>query len=78
MSNANFLFLFRGGDAAALISPEKMQAHMEQWGQWMKKLNEQGHLQGGDPLEMGGRVIRGTKKLVSDGPYAEAKDVVAG
>jgi len=32
----------------------------------------------GHPLEAGGKVVRGTQKSVTDGPYAEAKDIVGG
>ena len=33
---------------------------------------------GPPPLENGGKVVRGTAKTVTDGPYAEAKDLVSG
>ncbi len=32
----------------------------------------------GHPLEDAGKVVSGAKKMVKDGPFAEAKDVVAG
>lgn len=30
------------------------------------------------PLERSGKVVRGTKQVVTDGPYVEAKDLVLG
>src|SRR2546427_4681135 len=33
---------------------------------------------GGDPLEAGGKQVKGKKKTVVDGPFAEAKDLVGG
>ena len=32
----------------------------------------------GESLEAGGKLVRGEKQVVTDGPYAEAKDVVGG
>jgi hypothetical protein len=38
-----------------------------------------GHAAAGPPpLENGGNVVRGSAKAVTDGPYAEAKDLVSG
>ena len=38
-----------------------------------------GHAETGPgPLQNGGRVVRGSAKAVTDGPYAEAKDLVSG
>jgi hypothetical protein len=73
---ADYLYLFRGGDP--LPSPEAMQAHMQKWMAWMKELSAKGHFKGGEPLETSGKVLRGRNKSVTDGPYAEAKDVVGG
>ena len=39
---SEFILLFRGGDARDLQqSPEKWQAHMQKWMQWMGQLSEQ-------------------------------------
>jgi hypothetical protein len=38
-----------------------------------------GHAEvGPPPLENGGKVVRGSAKAMTDGPYAEAKDLVSG
>src|SRR5687768_11278111 len=74
-----YLLLFRGGDAeTAQQSPEKWQAHMQKWMQWMGGLKEQGKLIGAQPLNPQGRVVRGSKKIVSDGPFMEGKEMVGG
>ncbi len=76
---SEYLLLFRGGDAAtAQQSPEKWQAHMQKWMQWMGELKEEGKLIGAQPLVNTGKVISGTKKLVTDGPYMEGKEIVGG
>jgi hypothetical protein len=74
---SDFTFLYRGRDTNA--SPEQMQKTMEKWRTWFKQLGEQGHLKDiGHPLEHSGKVVRGKQKSVTDGPFAEAKDVVGG
>jgi hypothetical protein len=74
---SEFTYLFRGRDTSA--SPEQMQKTMEKWVSWFKELGAKGHLKDpGHPLEHVGKVVRGKKKIVNDGPYAEAKDVVGG
>jgi hypothetical protein len=74
---SEFTYLFRGRETSA--SPEQMQKTMEKWVAWFKDLGAKGHLKDpGHPLEHVGKVVRGKKKIVNDGPYAEAKDVVGG
>ncbi len=74
---SEFTFLYRGRDTKA--SPEQMQKTMEKWRTWFKELGEKGHLTDiGHPLEDTGKVVKGKQKSVTDGPFAEAKDVVGG
>jgi hypothetical protein len=52
---------------------------MEKWVAWFKDLGANGHLKDpGHPLEHTGKVVKGKQKMVTDGPYAETKDVVGG
>jgi hypothetical protein len=45
----------------------------------MKELGEKGHLKDqGHPLERAGKLVKGKQKAVTDGPFAEAKDVIGG
>jgi hypothetical protein len=45
---------------------------------WFKDLAEKGHVvDRGQPLERDGKVV-GPGKVVTDGPYAEVKDLVGG
>ncbi len=73
---SDFLLIFRGGEPKG--SAEEIQKHMEKWRAWMEGLAKNGKLKGGSPLDKTGKVITGTKKLITDGPYAEAKEVVGG
>jgi hypothetical protein len=74
---SEFLFLYRGERPE--LSPEQGRLQMQSWLTWMKELGAKGHLkEPGHPLETKGKVVRGKKKIVTDGPFAETKDLVLG
>jgi hypothetical protein len=74
---SEFTFLYRGRNTSA--SPEQMQKTMQKWQAWFKELSANGHIKNiGHPLEHAGKVVRGERKTVTDGPFAESKDVVGG
>ena len=74
---SEFVFLFRGGEPMG--SPELMQQQMQKWMTWIKQLGDDGVLRNpGQPLERTGKVVRGKAKAVTDGPYAETKDIIGG
>ena len=73
----DYLFLFRGGDMSKL-SPEEQQKDMQKWGDWIKGLAAAGKFKGGEPLGKEAKVVKGTKKVVTDGPYAESKEMIGG
>jgi hypothetical protein len=74
---SEFLYLYRGGEQGR--SPERMQQMMQKWMTWLKELGQKGHVKDqGQPLERAGKLVKGKQKAVTDGPFAEAKDVVGG
>jgi len=75
-----YLFLFRGGDDnfQEQQSPEKWQAQMQKWMQWMGGLQQKGVLVGAQPLARSGKQVTGIKKVVTDGPFVEGKEAVGG
>ena len=74
---AEFAYLYRGGERPT--SAEQSQQVMQKWIAWMKDLAEKGHMvDRGQPLERSGKIVQGGGKIVTDGPFAEAKDVVGG
>ncbi len=75
---ADFIYLFRGGMDMQKATADERQKNMEKWMAWMKELGQKGHFKSGEPLDSSGKVVRGKNKVVTDGPYAEAKDVVGG
>lgn len=74
-----FMYLFRGSDEVrGQQSPEEMQEHMQKWGAWMQGLTEKGVLVAGLPLQQAGKVVEQAGAVISDGPFAEGKEVVGG
>ena len=72
--------LFRGaaGGHGPELSSEERQAQMQRWMNWLGDLSKQGKMLGAQPLEASGKVVQGTKKSVTDGPFAEGKEIVGG
>ena len=76
---SEFLLLFRGGDGPQLQeSPEKWHAHMQKWMHWMSGLQTEGKFLGAQPLTGTGRVVTGTKAVITDGPFMEGKEMLGG
>jgi len=74
---SEFLYLYRGGETGR--SPERAQQMMQKWMAWLKELAENGHIKDrGQPLERSGKLVKGKRKSVTDGPFGEAKDAVGG
>ena len=74
-----YLLLFRGGGGGEMNqSPERSQAHMQRWMQWMGELGRQGKFVGAQPLKNSGKTVSGNKKIISDGPFMEGKEMVGG
>ncbi len=74
----NYILLFRGGLDFATASPEELQTSMMKWKTWMDELGAAGKLKGGERLTQTGAVLAGPEKQLTDGPYAEGKEVVGG
>jgi hypothetical protein len=76
-----FMYIFRGGGIVVQPPPPPAEigAHLAKWTAWLDGLAKAGHTEPGPPpLENGGKTVRGSSKTVTDGPYAEAKDLVSG
>lgn len=74
-----FIYLFRGGEAPpSERSPEAMQKQMLKWNAWMEKLTREGKMKAGQPLAPNGKMVSGKAAKVTDGPFAEGKEVIGG
>jgi hypothetical protein len=74
---SEFVFLYRGAERPT--SPQDAQQVMQKWMSWLQDLGRKGHIKDqGQPLDPTGKVVKGKQKIVTDGPFAEAKDLVGG
>lgn len=77
--SSQYLLLLRQPGAGPGPTPEKLQEIMEQFGTWMNGLYARGVVAGTNGLEPAGKVLREPGgAIITDGPYAEAKEVVGG
>jgi hypothetical protein len=75
----DFMFIFRGPTPEDLnLTPEESQASMQKWFEWIGELSAKGRYVGGDPLLKEGKLIQGKKPVVTDGPFAEGKELLGG
>ena len=58
-------------------SPEQMQAMIKQWQDWIGGIAAQGKFVGTNALGYEGQTVN-SNGVVSDGPYAEVKEIVGG
>ncbi len=75
---SDYLLLFRGTDWYRDLSPEDIQTTMTDWMKWFNGLIDEGRCKGGQSLDRTGKVVSGKARNISDGPFAEAKEMVAG
>ncbi|HZV12619.1 MAG TPA: YciI family protein [Candidatus Kapabacteria bacterium] len=73
-----YMLLFRGGNNDDFASPEAMQKTMALWKTWMDDLAKQQRLGAAQPLKPEGKLVKGAKKQVVDGPFTEGKEIVGG
>src|SRR5215471_19715210 len=76
---AKFLFIYRSNkDIRESLSPQEMQKMHQKWQAWIAEGFQKGWLlDAGNGLKTEGRIVN-AKKVVTDGPFVEAKDVVGG
>jgi hypothetical protein len=76
---SKFMLIFRGGAVSRHdLSPSELQAHVEKWYRWSDELARRGRGNAGTALGNPGATVRGHESVVTDGPYAESKDLVTG
>ncbi len=76
-----FLFFFRESatELYERMSTDERRAALGTWNEWCDSLASRGHLETGHPLLPEGRVVSaGGERRVTDGPFAEAKELVGG
>ncbi len=75
-----YMFVFREPAKAPDFTPEQMQQYFGLWMSWVAAMKKKGQYLAGDPLEVSpAKVLRGPRGAnVTDGPFAEAKEIVGG
>jgi hypothetical protein len=77
---AQFLLLLYDDPSGWLkLSPEEQKKGIAKYVAWGDKASKAGYLVGSNKLtDDAGKIIRGPKVLVTDGPYSETKEVLGG
>ena len=77
-----YMLFFRSGlpneEVFQNLSPEQMQAEIRKWNTWIGGIAAQGKLVSSEGLFPTGKVVNGSKHLVTDGPFVESKEIVGG
>ena len=77
-----YMLLFHGGIPNEAyfqnLSSEQMQAEIQKWNNWIGGIAAQGKLIGTEALLPTGKVISGSRQVVTDGPFTEGKEIVGG
>ena len=73
-----YMLLFVGMDWHKGLSPEQTQKVSEDWMAWFKRLCEEGKAVAGHPLGFEGKAVAGKTGTITDGPFAETKEAIAG
>ncbi|MDR3402119.1 MAG: YciI family protein [Chthoniobacter sp.] len=77
-AKSEYLLLFRGTDWHRGLTPGEIKRIMIDWMEWSDGLVAEGRTKARRSLGGTGKIISGKERNVSDGPYAEAKEAVAG
>jgi hypothetical protein len=74
------LILLEYASDAVPPTPEEMKAIMVRFGAWMDGLYSQDRVAGTNGLELTGKMLHGPigETVITDGPFAEGKEVVGG
>jgi len=77
ITESEYLLLFRGTTWHHGLSPEELQKNLARFSVWFEQLRTEGKFRSGHPLVHDGKIVAG-KDSVTDGPFAESKEAIAG
>jgi hypothetical protein len=79
MSNNGYLLLFHSNEWWKELGREELEKYLAQNHAWLEKLMTTGQAKGGQALARTGTIISGkNRRNLTDGPFAEAKEVIGG
>ena len=79
MSNNGYLLLFHTNEWWKDLEREELEKYIAQSNAWLEELMTTGKAKGGQALARTGTIVSGKNgRNVTDGPFAEAKEVIGG
>jgi len=72
-----YLMIFRNAANETTPTPDQMKTAVLQWQKWIGDIVRNGRYSGTNRLLRDGKTVR-SGKVVTDGPYAESKELVGG
>jgi hypothetical protein len=74
-----FVLVFRGSDVYQPSQPpEALEALKQNMIHWLTDLSKKGVHVASEPLQRTGKHINGRNKIVTDGPFGKAKEIIGG
>jgi hypothetical protein len=75
-----YMLFFRnaGPENHAHLSPNERQQLVTRWNAWFEGLVAEGKATEGQPLELETRIVAGPGGRITDGPFPESKEAIAG
>lgn len=73
-----FVLLIENRGGWESLSPERQGEIYHKYLSWTKELRESGRLVGAEALAEGGRLLEMADGVVTDGPFAETKEMIGG
>lgn len=75
----NYLLIIRTeGSVWTDLSPEQLKKHLEHGSAYIGKLIKEGNLKTANPVDKGSRIVTSTNGVLTDAPFNESKEVIAG
>lgn len=75
----DFLLIIRTeGNVWSDLSPEQLQKHIEHGTAYIGNLIKEGKLKNANPIGKGSRIVSDSNGIITDGPFNESKEVIAG
>jgi len=75
----NYLLIIRTeGSVWTDLSPEQLQKHIANGSAYIGGLIKEGKLKTANPVDKGSRIITSNNGMLTDGPFNESKEVIAG
>lgn len=78
MSKDGYLLLLHTSDWWTKAGREELEKYIAQSQAWLERLMASGKIKGGQALARSGAIVSGNGRRVTDGPFAESKEVVGG